>query len=191
MTCAEERNQEKEIINELAEQIALAMDWELMVDPQPLSDRGIIRKGNKSLYFRLDWRDKSRLNISGSFEGLSQYLPLHGWSEKDKTEITVFVKKPIEKIVKDIQNRLLPGYERMLAHALEMKAKDDGFLTKKKAELEEIAGLLKEATIQDEKVYTYEPTRIDCRWWGSDGTWDLTAKLTKEKLKAVLAVINE
>ena len=188
MTYSEERIAEKEIINSIAEQIALAMDWELMVDPQPLSDRAIIRQGDKRLYFRLDWRDKNRLDISGGFEGYSQYLPYQ--DKREKTEITVNRNKPIEKIVKDIQNRLLPSYERMLAYALEMKTKDDEFKAKKQAELEEIAGLLEDATIQDEKVYTYGPARIECKYW-LDGEWALTATLSKEKLKAVLKIISE
>lgn len=186
MTYAEERDQGKQIVNELAEKIAQAMGWELQIDPTPLSDQAIIRNDSKRLWFRLDWQDKARLRISGGFPDCAQYLPY----EREKQEITVNKDKTIERIVKDIQNRLLPGYEKMLAHALEMKTKDDEFKAWKQKELEEIAGLLKEATIQDEKVYTYEPTRIDCKYW-SDGTWDLTARLTKDQLKKVLIVINE
>lgn len=183
---AADRADEKQIVNDLAKQIAQAMGWEIQDDPTPLSDRAIIKKGNESLYFHLDWRDKSRLNIGGSFEGCSQHLP---YSDREKTDITVARDKPIEKIVKDIQTRLLPSYERMLTHALEMKTKDDEFKAKKQTELEEIAGLLTEATIQDERVWTYEPT-ITCKWWG-DEMWDLKATLTKDVLKKVLAVINE
>ena len=186
MTYSEDRINEKQIVSEITEQIALAMDWELMVDPQPLSDQGIIRKGNKSLYFRLDWRDKSRLNISGGFEGCNQYLPYGG--EREKTEITVSRDKPVEKIVKDIQGRLLPGYERMLAHAMERKTREDESKAWQQKELEEIAGLVPGGDIRNGKVYSYE-SNITCQHW-FDGTWELTARLNKDKLKAVLAVIN-
>jgi len=187
MTYADDRINEKRIINEIAEKVAQTMGWEVQTDSQPLSDQGIIRKDEKSLYFRLDWRDKTRLEISGGFNGCAQYLPYH--DKREKTEITVSRDKPIEKIVKDIQGRLLPGYEKMLAYALEMKAKDNEFTAKKQADLEEIAGLVKGATIQDEKVWSYKP-HLTCKHW-LDGDWELTTTLTKEKLKAVLAIINE
>ncbi len=185
MTYAEDRINEKQIISEITEQIALAMGWEVIVDPQPLSDRAIIKKDEKSLYFRLDWKDKTRLNISGGFEDCNQYLPY----EREKTEITVSKDKPVERIVKDIQNRLLPGYERMLAYALERKAREDEYLAKKKVELEEIAGLIKESTIKDDEVYTWK-NYLSCKF-RSHGEWDLKALLFKEKLIKILAIINE
>ena len=185
---ADDKVEEKRIVNEIAGEVAQAMGWEIEDDSTPLSDRAIIRKDTKSLYFHLDWRDKTRLNIGGGFEGCSQYLPYQ--DKREKTDITVSRDKPVGRIVKDIQNRLLPGYERMLAYALKMKTHDDEYKVKKQAELEEIAGFMSGAIIQDEKVYTYEPTNITCRWW-SDSTWDLTARLTKDQLKKVLIVINE
>ena len=184
------RVKEKRIINELTEQIALAMGWELMVDPQPLSDRGIIRKDEKSLYFRLDWKDKNRLEISGGFEGCAQYLSLLHYDNREKTDITVSRNNPIERIVKDIQNRLLPGYEKMLTYALECKTREDESKAWQQKELEEIAGLFKSATIQDERVFTFTPRPVVCKRW-SDGEWDLTARLSKDKLIKILAVINE
>ena len=59
----------------------------------------------------------------------------------------------------------------------------------KQKELEEIAGLLKEATIKDDEVFTYKPHSITCRYGGSD--WGLTTRLPKDKLKEVLKIINE
>ena len=185
MDYAEERMEEKRIVETIALKVANLMGWELMIDPTPLSNQAIITQGKKKLYFHLEWRDKNRLSIAGGFDYCSQYLPY----KQEKTKITVSLTKPVERIVKDIQSRLLPGYEKMLAHALEQKAKDDEYKVKKQADLEEIARLLKEATIQDEKVWSYTP-RLTCKYW-LDGEWELTTTLSKEILKKVLIVINE
>jgi len=185
MTYQEEREQEKQIINELAEKIAQVMGWEVQVDVPPLSNQAIIKNGDKRLWFRLDWQDRARLRISGGFPDCSQYLPY----EREKQEITVSSNKPIERIVKDIQNRLLPGYEKMLTYALERKTREDESRAWQQKELEEIAGLVPGGDITDGKVYSYEQN-ITCRYW-SDGTWDLTVRLSKDKLKAVLKVIND
>ena len=182
---AEERTEESRIVNELAEKIAQAMGWEVQVDVPPLSNQAIIKNGDKRLWFRLDWQDRTRLRISGGFPDCSQYLPY----ERERQEITVSIKKPIERIIKDIQNRLLPGYEEMLAYALECKIREDEQKAWQQKELEEIAGLVPGGDIRDGKIYSYE-SNISCRYW-SDGTWDLTARLTKDKLKAILKVITE
>jgi hypothetical protein len=96
----------------------------------------------------------SRLEINGSFDsGLSQYL---SYAEaREKTEITVAATRAPEQIAKAIISRLLPPYERMLAKCKEGKARDDEYISRRNAVVNQVLNAL-----PGTRTYPYEVNRV-------------------------------
>ena len=110
---------------------------------------------DKSLQFRIRWANTERLEISGSYRnGLNQHLPY----DREKTKITVAKSKTYEQIAKDIERRLMPPYERVLARARELKVKADAYENEKMKALEAVKEAMGEgASIRQDEVIRYSP----------------------------------
>lgn len=93
------------------------------------------------------YRLKDRIEISGSYNGLTSYLPYH--KDREKTEITVAGDRPIAAIAKEICRRLLPAYESMRAAAKASRDEDMKRRTKIMGILTELAEIIPGASVRD------------------------------------------
>ena len=177
--------EEKEKTIAVAQKIADAMGWQVKKGD---SWQVEITNGDLSLNVQLSVSG-DRIKIYGIFRGLSQYL--YRFRNPEKTEITVGANKPVERIVKDIQSRLLPAYQIQLAEARAQKQKNDEYQEKKKRTIEELATHIHDARMPEglDSVYGYEPN-LTLKWSG-DNSFRLEIDLTTAQVKKVLAVVYE
>jgi hypothetical protein len=126
-------------------------EWQAEEAPENWSGVFIQSSDSKKLHLQ-DYN--SRLEINGSFDyGLSQYLP-YG-DNREKTEITVAISKTPEQIAKAIISRLLPPYERMLAKCKEGKARDDEYISRRNAVVNQVLNAL-----PGTRTYPHEVNRV-------------------------------
>lgn len=107
-----------------------------------------VTSGDLGLHFSVGYHSKGRLEVSGSFNGLSSYRPYRS-ADREKCSITVALDKPAAAIAKDIERRLLPVYGKAY---LEAKANRDADLARRKSVMDtltELAALIPGASVRD------------------------------------------
>lgn len=182
--------EEQEYLIDIASKVASLLDGDWTIDQERLDGGypGIFLNGpdDKSLHFVIPWNNDNRLEISGSFRnGLNQHLPYSG--DREKTEITVAKSKAPEQIAKDIERRLMPPYERVLAQTKERKAKADAYEAEKMRALETIRDAMGEgASIKDDDVIRYNSF---CRAKYYGGTIKIEVELPVDKAVEILRQI--
>lgn len=181
-TYQEEREQEKKYLSGMARKVISLLGGEWAVDRKWLKDtnNGLMLNGpdGRALHFCVGWAAKGRLGISGSFRnGLNQHLPY----DREKTEITVSKDKTPAQIAKDIERRLMPVYERVLARAGEMKARCDEYEKEKSRALERVREAMGgDADVRQGEVFGYKPYSFQAKYYGEGQIkFEITLPLAK------------
>jgi hypothetical protein len=147
-------HEENMVVETKAREIAAALSnpllgvtWTLEEEKtKEYSNGAWIKNGELELHLYVGYHSKGRLEISGSFNGLSPYLP---YRDREKTEITVAVDKSAVAVARDVERRLLPPYKKMLAAA---SASKDGDLARRKKIMDiltELTALVPGGTLLD------------------------------------------
>jgi hypothetical protein len=110
-------DQRRAAVRERAPQIAAALgpDWAVDVTADTPGVHIAHRDGRRLLFLRVPYNAPGRLAISGVYPPVDS---VYG-RDADPVQITVGVDRPAEAVAREITRRLLPGYEPLLAQAVE------------------------------------------------------------------------
>lgn len=173
-------DEDKERIRERAIEVCRCMDGWRLDGRDDLYGTVLLSDGGRGLFFHPIWSSADRMEISGYYGGLGQFLPY----DREKTKITVSMAKAPERVARDIEKRLLPAYERMLAKAIESKERHDRYEREKKDVLESVRDAIggDAHIIQDDRVISYRPFHCDAEHRSGH---DVQLKLTLPLKKAI------
>lgn len=163
--------EEKAYLADLTDKIAILLDGVWATDQERLESgypgRFLNGPEDKILHFTTPYNNTARVEINGIFHhDLSQHLPYN--MNREKTEITVARSKTPEQIARDIERRLMPPYERVLAQTKDRKAKADAYEAKKMRAIDAIRDAMGSgASIKDGDVIRYNPF-CRARYYGGD-----------------------
>ena len=138
----------------------------------------VLSNGVRSLMFAPIWGNTERMEISGYYGDLGRFLPY----DREKAEITVSMAKTPERMARDIEKRLLPAYERVLARVMEGKKGYDRYEAEKREVLESVRQAIgRDAhVIQDDRVVSYRPFHCLVKYRsGKEVVLELTLPLAK------------
>jgi len=175
----EEREQKQAYLLKTVKKVSSFLEGKWFIDKE-WNGNGLILNGldDRSLHFSINWRNKDRLEIGGSYrDGLSQHLPY----KSEKTEITVARNKLPEQIAKDVSRRLMPAYERVLAKAKASKASQDRYESEKAQALERVKEAVGGDTdVRHDEVFGYEPHSFHAKYYGEGQIqFEITLPLAK------------
>jgi len=173
-------DEDKKRIREKATEVCAHMEGWNLDGRDDMYGTVLLSDGGRGLFFQPIWNSADRVEISGYYGGLNQFLPY----EREKDKITVSLAKTPERIAMDIEKRLLPAYERMLAKAIENKGRHDRYEAEKREVLETVRDAIggDAHVIQDDRVISYRP--FHCVAKHSSG-WEAKLELGLPLKKAV------
>ena len=179
--------EDKQRVRQKAIEVCSYMEGWKLDDSKDLYGTVLLSDSGRGLFFQPIWSNADRVEISGYFGDLRQFLTY----EKEKTTITVGMAKTPERIAKDIEKRLLPAYERMFIKATEGKRVHDEYEKEKRAVLEAVRDAIggDAHVIQDDRVISYHPFRCDVKISGHEVELRLTLPLVGAII--VLGILGE
>ena len=170
-------NENKRRVREKAMEVCECMKGWQLDDREDLYG-AVLSDGVRSLMFAPIWGNTERMEIRGYYGDLGQFLPY----DKEKTEITVSMAKTPERIARDVEKRLLPAYERVLAKAMENKESYEKREAEKRSTLEAVKQAIggDANVIQDDRVVSYRPFHCLAKYRsGKEVVLELTLPLVK------------
>jgi len=132
--------------------------------------------------------NKERVAISGEFFGYEGHLPPDSW----KVKITVAMHRKPQSVAKDIERRLLPKCQQVLAQARQNKIENEKRIQEKENAMKVLADALPyQPYIWNDNIRVYQFHNFEARWQSYDKTFKVTVEVPIKKALEIIELLKE